>query len=176
MPVLGRLVNSKTPSVESEAPSPSIQDQFIILCHPTFTKSVLRLIYGAIVAETTAATIASCKKNQSIKCQDVTVSWLNWPFPQPMAGGETGWRSVRVRHNYFGNYGRQGVVYYCEPIGKWPRRIEWCRYWWCHVTRWRHSSDVNGRGSARTRPRQCKAVLYSTDSSAWFVLSECDIK
>jgi len=42
--------------------------------------------------------------------------------------------------------------YYWEPIGTWQRRIEWWRHWWHHVTRWRHSSDLNGWSSARTRP------------------------
>jgi len=26
---------------------------------------------------------------------------------------------------YLGNQGRYGVSYYWEPIGKWPRAVEW---------------------------------------------------
>ena len=60
------------------------------------------------------------------------------------------------------NAGRQDIpvltlnirACYRESIAKWPDRIDWWRHWWRHVTRWRHSIDVNGwgpGGPARTR-------------------------
>ena len=44
-------------------------------------------------------------------------------------------------------------VVYWQHIWKWPGRIERWRHWWRHVTRWRHSNDVNGWGVSRTCPR-----------------------
>ena len=74
-----------------------------------------------------------------------------------VAFGTAGVRDV-FDAKYLGNYGRYGVVYSWEPIGKWPGRIEWWRHWWRHVTRFRHSSDANGCSSACRRPR---ALIHS---------------
>ena len=49
-------------------------------------------------------------------------------FPQLTAGVCT-WvafgTSCMCACKYLGNYGRYGIVYYWEPIGKWPGKIEW---------------------------------------------------
>ena len=71
-------------------------------------------------------------------------------FPSRWLGCISGWRLVRracvqISQKLLYNY-----YIYCR---KWPGKIDWWRHWWRFVTRWRHSSDVNGWGSARTRPR-----------------------
>jgi len=37
---------------------------------------------------------------------------------------------------------RQRMLSYWEPIGKWPRTVEWWGHRWRHVTLWRHSGDI----------------------------------
>ena len=54
--------------------------------------------------------------------------------------------------NYLGNYGRRGCLI-LVTYRKVARQNQWWRHWWHHVTRWRHSCDVKGWGSAHTRPR-----------------------